>query len=117
MKQHKTPCAACPFRRTALNGWLGGLTPDEFGAMAQSETRMPCHTRAQDGFSYLDPTPEDLKLPQCAGRAIHWANQLKTRRDKSLLELPADRETAFTWPSEFVEHHKQPLKVRATSVL
>ena len=45
--------------------------------------------------------------PQCAGRAIHFANRCKMPRNPELLRLPADRENVFTFPHEFIEHHNQ----------
>src|SRR5579862_6948711 len=86
--QHRKPCAECPFRRKSLPGWLGGLTPDEFRWLANSEARMPCHSAAHGkgiGIDYRNPDPA---LPQCAGRAIYWANQLKRARTDELLTLP-----------------------------
>ena len=105
MKQHTKPCDQCPFRRTALTGWLGGLTPDEFRWLANADTYMPCHKAAakQGGVDYSHP---DKSIPQCAGRAIYWANQCKSPRDKTLLMLPKDVKTVFNWPHEFLAHHK-----------
>lgn len=114
MKQHRTPCAKCPFRRDAVPGWLGGLTPDDFRQLAQSEVRMPCHTHElarRNGIDYGNEA-ETAKLPQCAGRAIYWANQIKRPRDKSLLELPQDTQTCFQWPVEFVTYHQQSITRR-----
>jgi hypothetical protein len=113
--QHKTPCARCPFRKnTPTRGYLGGFTPDEFRWLAESDTYMPCHTASEtraeerdeyhEGVSYDKP---DLTLPQCAGRAIYWANQFKVPRDSSLLVLPRDTEKVMTWPHEFVAYHKK----------
>lgn len=101
-KQHERPCAQCPFRRGSTPGWLGGLTPEEFRELAQSETRMACHVRAGHHVNYKHPDPT---LPQCAGRAIYWANQCKQARDTSLLRLPSDPVTVFKWPKEFIEYH------------
>lgn len=107
MRQHKTPCAECPFRRVAAAGWLGGFTADEFKWMAEAERRMPCHTRMKkfDGVDYNNPGT----APQCAGRAIYWANQCKLPRSPELLRLPRDPVAVFSWPHEFVAHHKNGL--------
>lgn len=116
-RQHTSPCAACPFRRSALPGWLGGLTPEEFLQMAQSETRMPCHLHCPDGINYAEPGPAERSAAQCAGRAVYWANQIKMRRDPNLLELPPDRTSVFTWPQEFLEHHRRnPIEWHASRV-
>lgn len=110
VQQHTKPCDQCPFRRESAPGWLGGLSADEFKWLADSDTVMPCHKASQDehghgGVDYVNPDPT---LPQCAGRAIYWANQCKRPRDATigLLTLPKDTETVFQWPHQFVEHHK-----------
>jgi hypothetical protein len=116
MKQHKTPCAECPFRRKAPAGWLGGFTPDEFAYIADREQRMPCHlTMASEGASYADPGD----ATQCAGRAIFWANQCKRPRVAGeILELPSDTGTVFQWRHEFLAHHKRgPLVERRPSAV
>lgn len=119
-KQHKTPCKECPFRRVAPAGWLGGMTADEFRHLADLEQRMPCHLHmGREGgkggpvVSYANPG----NAPQCAGRAIYWANQFKLPRSKDgdILTLPRDTAAVFNWPGEFVEYHKSgPLAERRT---
>jgi len=105
MRQHKKPCGECPWRRTCAPGWLGNATPEQFLATSEAEHRMPCH-------SHVDYEDENwraqvAKAPQCAGRAIHFANRFKLPRNKDLLQLPADRENVFNRPEEFLEHHQQ----------
>jgi hypothetical protein len=107
VKQHPNPCPQCPFRRTALAGWLGGLSPDEFAHLAHSETRMYCHSYLRDRTGMAYDCVEATRLPQCAGRAIYWANQLKLPRDPSLLVLPRDTTVVFEWPHQFTAHHKR----------
>lgn len=117
MRQHDKPCRECPFRRIAPAGWLGGFTPDEFVLIADQEQRMPCHLHmAKHGATYAEP---GTTAPQCAGRAIYWANQLKVPRvSGSILELPQDIEHVFRWRHEFVAHHRGgPLAERRESVL
>ena len=53
--QHTSACSDCPWRRDSLNGWLGGVSIDEWIACAHSETMVDCHT---------------IKNQQCAGRPI-----------------------------------------------
>lgn len=90
-KQHTNPCADCPWARTALQGWLGSLTMDEWLEAAHGETRLDCHT---------------ISNQQCAGGAIYRANVYKSPRDPALLRLPADRQKVFTF-GEFRQHHEQ----------
>lgn len=85
------PCSDCPWARTALPGWLGGMSIDEWLQAAHSETLVDCHCTTNQ---------------QCAGLAIYRANVLKTPRHPSIQRLPADRDTVFTTPDEFRTHHK-----------
>jgi len=107
-RQHRLPCRTCPFRRAALRGFLGGTHVDEFQDMAQSEARMPCHERFQDPIDYAaaqQPGTLEYQSPQCAGRAVHFANQQRKARDPRLLVLPADHATVFISAQEFRNHH------------
>lgn len=94
-KQHTKPCSDCPFSRKALRGWLASDTPAEWMRMAHGETRHECHT---------------LLPQQCAGAAIYRANVVKRPRDRTLLQLPADRAKVFASPAEFLAHHNPPKK-------
>jgi hypothetical protein len=117
--QHTTPCRQCPFRRTALPGWLGGSEPEDFCAMAQSEVRMPCHRSLRDGVDYSVahlPGKPEYPAPQCAGRAIFWSNQFKAQRPGSnLLVLPADHQSVFSSSQEFLSHHERRSSTGKTS--
>jgi hypothetical protein len=105
MKQHKKPCKECPFRRKSLAGYLGSNDLEEFTILAVSETKMPCHlTEGDGGMPDGEMHPNAL---QCAGRGIFLSNMCKSPRDKSVLTLPADRDTVFSRPQEFVEHHSE----------
>lgn len=93
--QHKKPCADCPFARTAINGWLGGNTPEEFLTVAHFDGRIDCHSTTNQ---------------QCAGAAIYRANVCKQVIDPNILELEFNKEIVFATPTEFLNHHKQKLK-------
>ena len=88
--QPTKPCHDCPFARTAINGWLGNNTKEEWSAFVHGETLIPCHA---------------LAGPQCAGAAILRANICKLSRDRSLLRLPSDRDRVFSNTREFEAHH------------
>jgi hypothetical protein len=89
--QHKRPCTDCPFARTALRGWLGELTREEWVEVLHGEERVLCHA---------------ILGPECAGAAIYRSNVCKMPRDVTLLKLPADRQLVFASPGEFVRHHE-----------
>lgn len=87
--QHRRPCSDCPWARTALKGWLGGATTEEWIASAHGDGRIDCHT---------------LTGAECAGAAIYRANVAKSCRG-NVLRLEADRAIVFALPAEFIAHH------------
>lgn len=88
--QHKKPCSDCPWRRNALPGWLGMMSPQSWVETVHSEERIDCHTRLG---------------AQCAGAAIYRTNVAKMPRDRTLLLLPADKTRVFSSPAEFLAYH------------
>lgn len=90
--QPKKPCHDCLWRRNAVAGWLGPLTPEQWVQVAHGDGKVPCHA---------------LKGPQCAGLAIYRGNICKLPRDREALVLDADRQSVFSNPDEFLEHHKK----------
>ncbi len=103
MKQHTHPCHECPWRRVSAPGWLGASSPEEFVATSEAEYRMPCHIHVD--YECEDWEEQAEEVPQCAGRAIHFANRCKRPRNPDLLVLPADRVNVFTQTKEFLDHH------------
>jgi len=89
--QHTKPCSDCPFARTALNGWLGGYSIDDWLATAHGDAPEPCHV---------------IDNQQCAGIAIYRRNVCK-RVEPPTLKLPADRDKVFATPMEFRAHHER----------
>ncbi len=92
-RQHTKPCSDCPWARTALNGWLGGYTVEDWLAAARSDMMIDCHT---------------VSTAQCAGAAIFRGNIGKLPRDRRVFRLPANRVLVFSSPAEFTEHHSKP---------
>lgn len=88
-RQHTSPCSDCPFARTALNGWLGGSSVEEWLLWAHTNTQISCHV---------------ISNQQCAGLAIYRRNVCK-RVEEPLLTLPADKSKVFATPMEFKQHH------------
>lgn len=89
--QHKRPCSDCPWARTALNGWLGGASIEDWLQRAHSDTFVNCHV---------------VRNMQCAGLAVYRRNVCK-RVDPPLLTLEADKKTCFATPHEFRDHHSK----------
>lgn len=97
--QHKTPCSDCPWARTALNGWLGGASIDDWVTTAHRDHYVGCHT---------------LNGAQCAGIAIYRSNVCKSVLPP-LLKLPKDDVKVFGSPMQFRAHHEaSPLKKPAS---
>ena len=90
--QHEKACSDCPWSRTALNGWLGSNSKEEWIEMAHGEANIECHV---------------LTGVQCAGAAIYRANVYKCPRDRTLLRLPRDTEAVFETAKEFLDHHSK----------
>lgn len=104
MSQHKKPCKGCPWTKSSLRGWLGESTPVEFVQTSEAEHRMPCHNTVD--YERDDWRRQADKAPQCAGRAIHFANRCKLPRDPGLLVIKeTDRENVFSNPQDFIDHH------------
>lgn len=104
MKSPKTqPCAQCPFKRQSLPGYLGADDPESFITKTMADMEMPCHM----SVDYEDPDWESTldDAQQCAGAAIMFSNMCKLSRDPRRKRLPADRETVFARPEEFLAHH------------
>ena len=87
--QHNKPCSDCPWARTALKGWLGGVSVGDWIKVAHNDQKVDCHT---------------LNGSQCAGLAIYRANVCKLVRGDAL-KLGVNRETVFSNPTEFINHH------------
>lgn len=103
-----TPCAECPWRKTALRGYLGEDDPVHFyWQSVTAEGEMPCHEQ----IDYSDPDWVSTQLPGadfCAGNLIHYANALKVPRRPSVaaaVKAVKASKAVFTWPWEFIGHH------------
>lgn len=91
--QHKKACSDCPWSREALPGWLGGATADEWIMAAHSDQVIPCHV---------------IDNQQCAGLAIYRRNVAKLPMPPNLI-LEKDKETIFSSPMEFKNHHEKTI--------
>lgn len=95
-KQHVKPCSDCPFARTALAGWLGGMSVGKWLAVAHGDGRMECHTR----------NLHDGSACECAGGAIFRSNVCKSVTGDRL-RLKADKARVLASDVEFARHHLQ----------
>lgn len=105
---NKKPCRKCPFRRGALQGYLGEGSPMLFIANIMGEVPSPCHLSIDYEKKDWKEKWEAGKLGKlCVGASIMAANACKVARDKRMLPvLPQDKETVFKSPQEFIEYHE-----------
>ena len=63
---------------------------------------MPCHIHVD----YEDPDWMEAQetAPQCAGRAIFFANRCKQAKSGRVMEAKPD-DSVFSTPQEFINHH------------
>jgi hypothetical protein len=112
-----TPCATCPWRRSATPGALGSSEPaTTFIGQAFGPFRLPCHE------TYDSSAPgwkaEANRSPECRGAAIFRANVgLTDRLPRALLSLPPNDVLVFTGPEEFLAHHERITISRAVRLL
>ena len=95
-RQLARACSDCPLRRDALNGWLGGSTPEEYAQLCHSDAVVECHVHAGS---------------RCAGLAIYRRNVCKSQPREH--ELPQDHETVFSSREEFIKHPHAPPRIEA----
>jgi hypothetical protein len=107
----KVPCAECPFRKTAMRGWLGPDTAQEVMAKAHGEGGYPCHMDMVGQPKYPDGTVNCTNVEQCAGAILHANASCKSYRDPDLRAMQ-DRLKGSECPIlgrlEFLAHHDIP---------
>src|SRR5262245_59749948 len=72
------PCNECPFRKTALPGWLGPLSAEDWVSLLHSDAPIACHMT-------IDVSQDWEGASQCAGAA---------NMRRALCKLPRDRTVA-----------------------
>ncbi len=104
MKTTSKPCKACPFRNTALAGWLGPWKPVDLIEQIMSEGGFSCHLTIKENGN-----PEGTQ--QCAGALISANKSCKSYRapelnkaQQALLEHPDTNNVMDS--REFLEHHE-----------
>lgn len=95
-------CAVCPFRRTSLKGWLGGMTPEEFVDIAK-DAQIPCHNEID--YDRRDWPQQAERAHQCTGQAIFLTNHCKLPSDRNTVRMPADHKDFISNTLQFLEHH------------
>lgn len=104
----RKPCRECPYRTTAVPGYVGDDHPIPFvDKTYRGDVDMPCHM----DIDYSDPEWRETQLPtadMCAGALIMMRNDLKTPRDPRMAEAVRGVERSdqvFAGPREFLAYH------------
>lgn len=105
----KNPCAECPFRKTSLNGWLGGLTAKETHDLVLDEANFACHMTRKK--------PDD-KMSRCKGSQIFLIHHCKMPRKneplrKALQQTKNEKHNLDDYLGfDFIQHHTSPIKLK-----
>lgn len=99
------PCNDCPWRRTAVEGWLGPYSAAEWLAIAHGESPIACHKTIinvnEDGVGEWD----DPAMRQCRGAAIFREHVCKSPKHPDIVTGPTDPDNVFVSNAEFMEYH------------
>lgn len=97
------PCSQCPWRRTAMRGFLGPHTPQEWIEQIHAEGPIACHQTIPDDLDGWDAW-RSPGIRQCAGAARFRANVIKRPRHPKIAVGPTDV-TVFATNDEFISYH------------
>lgn len=89
LPHQKAPCINCPFRKTALKGWLGSKRAEEIAGNGS----FVCHKK---------------KHLQCAGHMLLLQQSNQFVSLASMLKIPLElkgREQVFDTTQAFIKHH------------
>jgi len=78
----KEPCKECPFRKSSLKGWLGGLTARETWDYVLSEFDFACH---------MTRKKPDAKMSRCKGSQIFLLHHCKSPKINMPLKKALDQ--------------------------
>lgn len=115
-KQHRKPCATCPFLKSVEPGELGGSPAEVYVGQTYLPFWVPCHER----MDYSDPNwKERHQTPQCAGHAIMRSKcQVAHLMPDALLHVPASvNDRVFDSLAHFYAHHKKITLFEAKQIL
>lgn len=99
--KHKKPCNECPWRKTALAGWLGGHDPNYYADAVDNNEVPACHQ--------IDFGPDSDKTAMCAGALATMANQCKsaynTDGGEEARQIVGKNDNCFQHVGLFYQHH------------
>lgn len=98
---HKTPCADCPWRKAAPQGWLGGFEPEQYADPVAGNEVPACHNS--------DFGPEDDRTAFCVGALATMSNAcISPWKSPGATEAKKEigkRDDCFQHPALFYQHH------------
>jgi hypothetical protein len=99
--RHKTPCAECPWRKIAPNGWLGGHSAEMYADAVAGNEVPACHLN--------DHGPDHPRTAMCVGALSVMANSCtsawKTEGGEEARKIVGRNDACFAHPKHFYEHH------------
>ena len=113
MEMCKTPCEECPFRRTAMKGYLGSYDNVDhfFTAHVQADNPNPCHMTMDYSIeNWQEEFNAGVHGKLCKGQAIFYANMCKIDRYNVIPRVRRNIKTIFQWAHEFLEYHSKKRK-------
>lgn len=105
-------CAECPCKRTSAPGWLGAAaSPEEFlNPHWYTSLPLPCHLLVDWEADNAQELAE--VAPLCHGFLVMARNACKIPDNPEVAEavrgVESDKETYFSFPHEFYDHHRRP---------
>ncbi len=108
------PCNDCPFRKKAMNGWIGNWESAEaLLAQSESEAGLPCHKSYNNEKKTIAEAQKSAHV--CVGSLQSANNSCKMYRNpimNAFANAVGKSELVMNaW--EFLEHHTKLLKKRA----
>lgn len=104
MKNNLTnSCKDCPFKKTSLNGWLGGLSAKETSELVLGEANFACH---------LTRHKKAEEMSRCKGSQIFLLNNCKMPKfNEDLIDAVAKTRAENHNRGEylgfdFIKHHE-----------
>lgn len=109
----RQPCAGCPFRATALKGWLGQYSPHEVIDTIRNEAPFLCHVHIENttgyhGDDWLERAIDAGTAQHCAGALIFAKKMCKIPRDPvHAAAVRSIEPVEILWPpTVFLIHHE-----------
>ena len=104
----KRPCADCPFRTSALPGWLGGHEPEEIMQAVFGNEMWTCH-QTVDEFMTFEAARANPVVQHCYGAAMFMRRMCKLPRDAEIAAfvqtVDMSVEDVFPNPQAFLDYH------------